>query len=299
MYEYTRRIRNRPLLLGLGDNDDGTPGMQLALDYRSGAKTMPEIRDICMRVSPSRYHTDYDECRWFLTPEELCSREHSGRQCTEEELRQQCFMTPQQLRHNRCFFYLDQMSSEEITASNAGPTYGYDASVLQRAAGTVSRYRQTVAEAAENVVRTLRAADTNVQALQRAVIAGGCSLSRYGADGRWGPETETGVRCLAERQGWHTVLQQWPWIAQRFTVPSEQAVPTRTQVAAGTALPKPSEAPTIAPIVTETQPSIQTASMFPSFRIAGLPSWAPWTLVGLGLFSFMALGMYLTRNKRR
>lgn len=299
MYEYTRRIRSRRALRGLGDNDDITPGMQLALDYRSGAKTMPEIRDICMRVSPSRYHTDYDECRWFLTPEELCSREHNGRQCSEEELRQQCFMTPQQLRHNRCFFYLDQMSPEEVNASNAGPTYGYDASILQRAAGTVARYRETVATAAENIARTLRPVDQNVQALQRAVISGGCSLSRYGADGRWGPETETGVRCLAERQGWGTVLQRWPWIAQRFTVPSEQAVPTGTQVAAVTPMPKPSEALTTAPVVTEMQPAVQTASIFPSFSIAGLPSWVPWTLVGLGLFSFMALGMYLTRDKRR
>jgi len=298
MYEYARRIRSPRPMLGMGDNGDVTPGMQLALDYRSGAKTMPEIRDICMRVSPSRYHTDYDECRWFLTPEELCSREHSGRQCTEAELRQQCFMTPQQLRHNRCFFYLDEMSGEEITASNAGPASEYDASILQRAAGTVAGYRQRVADAAENVVRTLRPVDANVQTLQRAVIEGGCALSRYGADGRWGSETETGVRCLAERQGWSSVLQRWPWVAQRFTVPSEQAVPSA--VAAVTPMPKPSEAATMAPvIIQQTQPEAQTASIFPSFSIAGLPSWVPWTVAGVGLFSFIALGMYLTRDRGR
>ena len=284
MYEYTRKIRRRGMY-GLGD-DAPTPGQNLVLDYRAGAKTMPEIQQICMQVSPSRYHTDYDECRWFLTPEDLCRRENSGRDCTEEQLRQQCFMTPRNLRHNRCFFYMD-MTGEDAQASNAGPEV--DPS-LRQAAGAVPAYRERVAQAAESIVRTLRPVDSQVQALQQAMISAGCSLPRYGADGRWGTETSTALQCLVSRRGWPNVLQQYPWVAQRVTVP-DQAV--------AAAKPAASTAPTIvvtqAPAPTATR--TQTASILPSLTIPGLPSWATWVAAGVGLISIIALGAVLTRGR--
>ena len=155
MYEYNRKARRTRGMYGLG-TDDVTPGMQLAMDYRSGAKTRAEIERTCLGVTPSRYHTDYDECRWFLTPEDLCRREQ-GHTCTDEELQQQCFLTPANLRHNRCFFYMSDMTREDVTASNEGPEV--EPSVLQQASGAVAGYRERVANAAESIVRTLRPVD--------------------------------------------------------------------------------------------------------------------------------------------
>jgi hypothetical protein len=292
MYEFSQKFRRTSRLQGLGV-DDVTPGQQLALDYRAGAKTMSEVQGICLGVSSvDRYHTDYDECRWFLTPEDLCFRENGNRECTEAQLRQQCFMTPANLRHNRCFFYMDNMSAEEAQASNAGPETG--ASALQRAAGVVAGYRERVAQAAEDVVRSVRPVDANVQAIQRAVLAGGCVLPRYGADGRWGGETETGVRCLAQRQGWNTVMMQYPWLAQRIQVPAQQ-------VADASSTAKPSgvvaSITQILPAVSAPTP-ISAASIFSSFGIGGVPSWAPWAIAGAGLLSVMALGFYIARSRR-
>lgn len=288
MYEFSQKFRRTSRLSGLGV-DDVTPGQQLALDYRSGAKTMSEVHTACMRVSPaSRYHTDYDECRWFLIPEELCSREHSGRECTSEELRQQCFFTPQNLRHNRCFFYME-MTPADADASNAGPET--DPSALQAAAGTIAGYRERVAEAAENVVRALRPVDAGVQALQNSVLASGCVLPRYGADGRWGSETEAGVRCLAQRQSWNAVVSQYPWLAQRIEVPAQQVAQDTSKPNSGSV----TSVVQIAPVVTPASPRV--ASMFPSFSAGGLPGWAPWAFVGAGLLSVMALGFYLARNR--
>jgi len=289
MYEFSQKFRRTSRLQGLGV-DEVTPGQQLALDYRAGAKTMSEVQGICLGVSSvNRYHTDYDECRWFLTPEDLCFRENNNRECSAEQLRQQCFFTPQNLRNNRCFFYME-MTPADADASNAGPET--DTSALQRAAGAVSGYRERVANAAESVVRTLRPVDADVQRIQNSIIAAGCALPRYGADGRWGTETETGVRCLAQRQGWNTVMMQYPWLAQRIQVPAQQVAqdtskPTRGMVASITPI-----APAVAP------GSFQAAAMFPSFGISGLPSWAPWAIAGAGLFSVMALGFYIARSRR-
>jgi hypothetical protein len=271
-------------MYGLGD-DAPTPGQSLVLDYRAGAKTVPEIQAVCRGVRPiDRLHTDYDECRWFLTPEELCRIENGGRECTEEQLRQQCFMTPANLRHNRCFFYMDNMTPDEAQASNAGPEV--DAS-LQQATGTIAQYRESVVEAAANIVRTLRPADPQVQALQQTMISAGCSLPRYGADGRWGAETEAALQCLVARQSWSGVLQQYPWVAQRVTVP------TQTVASAKPAVTAPA-------VITPAEPSTsttQTASIFPSLTIPGLPAWATWVAAGLGLVSIIAIGAYLTRGR--
>lgn len=287
MYEYARKIRRRGMY-GLGV-DDVTPGQQLALDYRSGAKTRAEIQNICIGVTPvGRYHTDYDECRWFLTPEDLCRREQ-GRSCTEEELRQQCFFTPTNLRNDRCFFYMDEMSSEDIAASNAGPEV--DTSALQRAAGAVAEYRERVADAAESVVRTLRPVDPQVQALQRTILSSGCTLPRYGADGRWGTETAAGLQCLAGQQGWSSLLQQYPWVAQRVTVPSQAVATAKPAATAPVTITQSTPTPGA------TTTSVQQASIFPSLTIPGVPSWALWAFGGLGLLSIIALGAYLTRGR--
>jgi hypothetical protein len=286
MYEYTRKIRRRGMY-GLGD-DAPTPGQSLVLDYRAGAKTLPEVQATCRGVRPvSRFHTDYDECRWFLTPEELCRLENGGRNCTDEQLRQQCFMTPDNLRHNRCFFYMDNMTTEEAQASNAGPEV--DPS-LRRATGAVAQYRERVAQATENIVRTLRPTDPQVQALQQTMISAGCSLPRYGADGRWGTETETALQCLVGRQGWTGVLQQYPWIAQRVTVPTQAVASAKPAGAASTIVV--SQAP--APAGTS---AVQTASILPALTIPGLPPWATWVVAGVGLVSLIALGAYLTRGR--
>ena len=291
MYEFSQKFRRNSRLQGLGTDDDVTPGRQLALDYRAGAKTASEIQGICLGVSSvDRYHTDYDECRWFLTPEDLCFRENNNRECSVEQLRQQCFFTPQNLRNSRCASYME-MTPADGQASGAGPETG--ASALQRAAGAVAGYRERVAQAAEDVVRSVRPVDANVQAIQRAVLAGGCVLPRYGADGRWGSETEAGVRCLAQQQGWNTVMMQYPWLAQRIQVPAQQ-------VADASSTTKPSGVVTsIAQILPAVSPptSINTASIFSSLGIGSLPSWAPWAIAGAGFLSVMALGFYIARKR--
>lgn len=274
MYEYKRQTR------GLG-TDNASPGMQLALDYRAGARTLAQVRNICMNVSPDRYHTDYSECRWFLDPEAQCARENR-RVCSEQEVREQCFLTPQDLRSTGCISYLGNMTAAEIEAIQGGPAV--DTSLRRATTGVIAQYRERVAEAAENLVRKLREVDPNVQALQRSIIAAGCPLARYGADGRWGSETEAGVRCLAQSHGWVSIVQQWPWISQRIQVPAGQAGPTTTDVAK-------------APAAQASE--VQTASIGPSFDIFGLPPWASWTVAGLGLASIIALGAYLTRNRGR
>jgi hypothetical protein len=286
MYEYVRKARRTRGMYGLG-TDEATPGMQLALDYRSGAKTRAEVQQICLQVSPaSRYRTDYSECRWFITPEDQCRREQ-GHACTEEELRQQCFFTPDDLRNDRCFFHMENMTRAEVEASNAGPIV--ESSPLQQAAGAVAEYRNRVADAAENIVRTLRPVDSNVQAVQNAVLAAGCILPRYGADGRWGTETESGVRCLAERQSWNTVISQYPWIAQRIQVPTQQVAETDGKPAGAVA-----SITQVLPAVSTPTTSVSAASIFPSL---GLPTWAPWAILGVGFFSIFTFGLYLARKR--
>jgi len=65
----------------------------------------------------------------------------------------------------------------------------------------------------------------DVASLQAAIIENGCSLPAHGQDGRWGPETEAGVRCLAERRGWGFVTQSWSWVPQRMSVPEDALQP--------------------------------------------------------------------------
>jgi hypothetical protein len=57
---------------------------------------------------------------------------------------------------------------------------------------------------------------TQIRALQQAILARGCTLPRYGADGAWGAETEAGARCLMERIGAASFSRQWPWAAARL-----------------------------------------------------------------------------------
>ncbi len=61
-----------------------------------------------------------------------------------------------------------------------------------------------------------------VLSLQRAILENGCQL-RLGADGSFGPDTEEGVRCLIGERGRSFILQSWPWVAERMTLPPEQA----------------------------------------------------------------------------
>lgn len=293
MYEYTKKTRRTRSIYGLG-TDDVTPGMQLALDYRAGSKTKQEVSDICMRVTPAdRYHTDYSECRWFITPEDQCRREH-GRTCTEEELRQQCYFTPSDLRNDRCFFHMDNMTQDEVNASNSGPVV--EQSALEQATGTIAGYRERVADAAENIVRILRPVDANVQAVQNAILAANCTLPRYGADGRWGSETEAGVRCLAQRQGWNTVMMQYPWLSQRIQVPVQQVTESGD---VATAKPNGGVVASVAQILpaVSTPTTTNTASILPSLAITGLPSWAPLAIAGVGFFSIFTIGVYLAGRR--
>ena len=292
MYEYKKKSKRTRSMYGLG-TDDVTPGMQLALDYRSGAKTRTEIQSTCLGIAPARYHTDYSECRWFLTPEDQCRRE-TGHTCTEEELRQQCFFTPADLRNDRCFFHMDNMTQDEVNASNTGPVV--EQSALERAAGTIAGYRNRVADAAENIVRTLRPVDADVQAVQNAILAANCTLPRYGADGRWGSETEAGVQCLAQSRGWNTVMTQYPWLAQRMQVPAQQVAEADVPA---TAKPNGGAVASVTQILpaVSTPQTTNTASIFPSFWITGLPAWAPWAIVGVGFVSIFILGVYLAKRR--
>lgn len=103
--------------------------------------------------------------------------------------------------------------------------------------------------------------EEQVGALQGSILENGCSLPRFGRDSRWGSETEAGTRCLAERRGWDFVLQSWPWVAQRMTVPQ--------------------------------QPSV--ASIVPSVTGNGqVPGWLPWVAAGTGLIGIIMIGSYVT-----
>jgi len=75
--------------------------------------------------------------------------------------------------------------------------------------------------------RPARRVDPQVQALQRAILAAGCSLPRFGADGDWGEETESGVHCLTRSIGWESVVRQFPFVAQRMSRPADSSVVQR------------------------------------------------------------------------
>jgi hypothetical protein len=160
----------------------------------------------------------------------------------------------------------------------------------------------------ELVFHGLRPTDPQITSLQRAIIAAGCTLPQYGVDGRWGSETEAGIRCLANRQSWQRVTEQFPMVAQRMTVPSE-ATPTTTQVAQVAQPETESITSKIAtavksvfssqPTTTTQEPTnVQYASMGPSIPMpSGLPGWVPWVAGGAGLLGLIVLGAYLTRDK--
>ena len=57
--------------------------------------------------------------------------------------------------------------------------------------------------------------DPRVVSLQTAAIESGCQLPGHGVDGTWGPETAQATECLAVRQGWPYVIENWPWIPNR------------------------------------------------------------------------------------
>jgi hypothetical protein len=89
-------------------------------------------------------------------------------------------------------------------------------------------------------------------------------------------------------------MMQYPWLAQRIQVPAQQ-------VADASSTAKPSgvvaSITQILPAVSAPTP-ISAASIFSSFGIGGVPSWAPWAIAGAGLLSVMALGFYIARSRR-
>ena len=97
----------------------------------------------------------------------------------------------------------------------------------------------------------------NVLSLQRAILENGCQLPRFGADGRWGSETEAGVRWMVGSRGRQFVLQSWPWIEGRMSLP-----------------------------VATTHGSDEP-----------VPWWFSWAAAGVGLVSIIAIGSILTRGK--
>ncbi len=108
--------------------------------------------------------------------------------------------------------------------------------------------------------------ESQVSALQGAILENGCSLPRFGRDSRWGAETETGTRCLAERRGWNFVLQSWPWVAQRMTVPEQGAV----------------------------------AALIPGVPSVGeTPAWLPWAAAGFALVAIIMIGSYASAKMER
>jgi hypothetical protein len=106
--------------------------------------------------------------------------------------------------------------------------------------------------------------EEQVGSIQSAILENGCSLPRFGRDSRWGSETEAGTRCLAERRGWDFVLQSWPWVAQRMTVPQQGVAQ-------------------------------QVASVVPGVAGNGqTPAWLPWAAAGVGLVGIIMIGSYVT-----
>lgn len=296
MYEY----RRTPGGLGaLGTNGEGRDGADLLRDVQTGVLSRGQARDVCFNLAPDRIGTDFTECRRLFTAAEACRVDSGGAPCSNFEVATYCnVMSPPNIPGD-CDYYLtfaEALSPEEMNRLPA-PT----AEEIVEAEGLLTRFAENVAAAGRRIARTVLPPDPQVEAVQNAVIAAGCTLPRYGVDGRWGDETEAGVRCLAARQSWQQVVQQFPTVAQRMTVPSGPPPVTTTPTTFPTGVAtvvKPSFSPLpVPPSVAQQPPRVQTASMGPSIPTTGLPSWVPWAAAGFGLLGIIVLGAYMTRKK--
>jgi len=61
---------------------------------------------------------------------------------------------------------------------------------------------------------------SKVREQQQAIVAAGCQLPRYGADGLWGGETAQGAQCLIERDGWDAVSSRFNVVQELVQPPS-------------------------------------------------------------------------------
>lgn len=98
----------------------------------------------------------------------------------------------------------------------------------------------------------------DVLSLQNAIIESSCQLLEHGSDGLWGSETEAGVRCLVGNRGRDFVIQSWPWVESRMTIPQVQAERHGADV---------------------------------------VPWWFSWAAAGVGFVSIVAVGSIMTRGK--
>ena len=204
-----------------------------------------------------------------MSAERYCSIKR-GHSCSLSELSEECFWTPEFERPANCREHIARAESGSAPETSAEPA---------------RETAPTVVEAVRRVVRRITPSNPQVTALQDAILAAGCQLPRYGADGKWGAETEAGVRCLAARQGWSSVAQNYPLVAQRMTIPVTES--NVQQVVAKQAFDT----------AVETATQVSTASIGPSIRVEGLPMWAHWAIGGGIAVGLVALGAFLTRER--
>jgi hypothetical protein len=138
---------------------------------------------------------------------------------------------------NVCF-----RNDEEQFASSRGcrPAYGMG---CRKPDGTVSRYPCCPSDRTKTLwecpaawettpgapAGTTTASSSQVRQLQQTMLNAGCSLPRFGADGRWGSETASALQCYAGLVGWASISRRFPWAAARVgqrTTPSNGAVAT-------------------------------------------------------------------------
>jgi len=289
MYEYVRK----PGGLGALGTDDVYEMMER---LRDGTLTEGQVTDICANLSHQQLTNEWAPCRRWIDPATYC-RMDTGATCSADEIATTCYMLPEAHRHPSCARHLASLD----------PGASVDPEAWRQELEESSSWLEEGVETVQSVVHRLRPRDSQVEALQRAITAAGCTLPQYGVDGRWGSETEAGVRCLAAQQSWQQVAQQFPLVAQRMTVPSEAAP---TQVAQQTQTTEPTSISSkiaaavksvFSPMPTAPQPAqVQTAAMLPSIPMpSGLPSWVPWAAGGFGLLGLIVLGAYLTGRKEK
>lgn len=282
MYEYVRRSGG----LGALGIDDVYEMME---SLREGDLTEGQVADICSNMSHQQLASEWSPCRRWIDPAAYCRMER-GAACTAEEIAETCFLLPASERHPACARHLMSVDPEAAAQTTASQ----DAWEQDRE--DASSWFEEGLETIQSITHRLRPSDSQVEAVQRAVIAAGCTLPQFGADGRWGNETEAGVRCLAAQQSWQQVVQQFPLVAQRMTVPSEDpamppthtpSIPSKIAAAVKSAFSptKPSSVST-QPMQVQTTSSITTPS--------GFPGWVPWAAGGFGIFGLIVLGAYIT-----
>ena len=144
---------------------------------------------------------------------------------------------------------------------------------------------------------------TQIRALQQAILAQGCTLPRFGADGDWGSETEAGARCLRERIGGASFARQWPWAAARLggAAPTldtgEGGMPWSGKMDTDVQPGAPGSRPAPGAGAGERQVQPSQAGIFPFDLPFPMSEWWFWVaLAGVGGLSFVGYRYYQAKK---